>query len=71
MQIQRNYNILFDGGWSPTAVREAILAARRIIDTGESRVVTVDMTNDVAAMEGMVCGGTMDVLIEDLPAKEN
>ena len=46
---------------------EALLAARRIMGTGGSRVVTVDMTNDVAAMEGMVCGGTMDVLIEDLP----
>ncbi len=50
---------------------QAILAARRLIGTGGSQVVTVDMTNDVAAMEGMVCGGTMDVLIEDLPAKEN
>ena len=49
---------------------EAILAARRLMGTGESRVVTVDMTNDVAAMEGMVCGGTMDVLIEDLPVGE-
>lgn len=49
---------------------QAILAARRLIGTGESRVVTVDMTNDVAAMEGMVCGGTMDVLIEDLPVQE-
>ena len=49
---------------------QAILAARRIIGTGESRVVTVDMTSDVAAMEGMVCGGTMDVLIEDLPLRE-
>lgn len=47
---------------------QAVLAARRLIGTGESRVVTVDMTSDVAAMEGMVCGGTMDVLIEDLPA---
>ena len=45
---------------------QAILAARRLIGTGRSQVVTVDMTNDVAAMEGMVCGGTMDVLIEDL-----
>ena len=46
---------------------QAILAARRLIGTGRSQVVTVDMTGDVAAMEGMVCGGTMDVLIEDLP----
>ena len=45
---------------------QAILAARRLIGTGKSQVVTVDMTNDVAAMEGMVCGGTMEVLIEDL-----
>ncbi len=50
---------------------QAILAARRLIGTGRSRVVTVDMTGDVAAMEGMVCGGTMDVLIEALPTKEN
>ena len=50
---------------------QAVLAARRLIGTAKSQVVTVDMTNDVAAMEGMVCGGTMDVLIEDLPAKEN
>ena len=28
------------------------------------------MTGDVAALEGMVCGGTMDVLIEDLPVRE-
>ena len=48
---------------------QAILAARRLIGTGKSQVVTVDMTNDVAAMEGMVCGGTMDVLIDDLPGK--
>ena len=46
---------------------QAILAARRLMGTGKSQVVTVDMTSDVAAMEGMVCGGTMDVLIEDLP----
>ena len=49
---------------------EALLAARRLMGTGSSRVVTVDMTRDVAAMEGMVCGGTMDVLIEDLPSTE-
>ena len=48
----------------------AILAARRLMGTGESRVVTVDMTHDGAAMEGMVCGGTMDVLIQDLPVSE-
>ena len=49
---------------------QAILAARRLMGTGKCQVVTVDMTNDVAAMEGMVCGGTMDVLIEDLPVNK-
>ena len=49
---------------------QAVLAARRLIGTGKSQVITVDMTNDVAAMEGMVCGGTMVVLIEDLPVAE-
>ena len=49
---------------------EAILAARRLMGTGRSQVVTVDMTNDVAALEGMVCGGTMEVLIQDLPQRE-
>lgn len=49
---------------------QAILAARRLIGTGKSQVVTVDMTGDVAAMEGMVCGGTMDVLIEDLSVEK-
>lgn len=40
--------------------------ARRIIGTGKSRTVDVDMTNEVAAEEGMACGGTMNVLIEDI-----
>ena len=43
--------------------------ARKIIGTGGSCVIEIDMTNDVAADEGMVCGGTMRVLIED--ASEN
>ncbi len=43
-----------------------LLEARRIIGTGEKRCVTVDLSNDVAADEGMVCGGEMKVLIEDL-----
>ena len=54
------------GGCSEAA---AMQRARKIIGTGESCVVEIDMTNDVAADEGMVCGGTMRVLIED--ASEN
>jgi xanthine dehydrogenase accessory factor len=44
----------------------AIQAARRLIGTGQRRLVTVDMSNDVAEEEGMVCGGQMTVLLEDI-----
>jgi len=45
---------------------EAMTQGRRIIGTGGRKIIRVAMDNDVAASEGMVCGGTMDVLIEDL-----
>lgn len=51
------------GGCSEHAVMQE---AFEVIDSGQSRVVNVDMTNDVAAMEGMVCGGTMEVYIDTL-----
>ena len=45
---------------------EAIAKARRIIGTGESVVIDLDMTSEVAADNGMVCGGKMRILIEDI-----
>ncbi len=51
------------GGCSEAA---AIGRARRMIGTGERRIIEIDMSNDVAAENGMVCGGTMTVLIEDI-----
>lgn len=45
---------------------DVINRARRIIGTGGSAVVEVDMSNDMAAEEGMVCGGHMRVLVEDI-----
>lgn len=45
---------------------EAMVQARRLIGTGERRIIEVNMNNDVAADEGMVCGGAMRVLLEDL-----
>ena len=45
---------------------EAMNAARRIIGTGERKILDFDMTNVVAAENGMVCGGQMTVLIEDI-----
>ena len=44
----------------------ALSAARRLIGTGRSTVVEIDLTNEIAEEEGMVCGGTMQVLVEDL-----
>jgi xanthine dehydrogenase accessory factor len=51
------------GGCGESAVLQA---ARRLIGTGQRRLVTVDMSNDVAEEEGMVCGGQMTVLLEDI-----
>ncbi|MCD8126713.1 MAG: XdhC family protein [Clostridiales bacterium] len=50
------------GGCSEGAmIRDAI----DIIGTGTYKAMLIDMTGDVAESEGMVCGGTMLVLIED------
>ncbi len=50
------------GGCSEASV---IGDARRIIGTGTYEIKIVDMTGDVAEDEGMVCGGVMQVMIED------
>lgn len=52
------------GGCSEGAV---IRDALDIIGTGTYKVVDIDMTGEVAESEGMVCGGTMQVLVEDIP----
>ena len=51
------------GGCSEAA---AMQKARSIIGTGRSELFSVDLTADMAAEEGMVCGGKMTVLIEDV-----
>ena len=50
------------GGCSEAAV---IQDARRIIGTGRFKLVDIDLTGEVAESDGMVCGGTMRVLVED------
>lgn len=50
------------GGCSESAV---LRDAYALIGTGGMRTVTVDMSNDVAEEEGMVCGGQMKVLLVD------
>ena len=50
------------GGCSEAAIiRDAI----DIIGTGTYKIAEIDMTGDVAENDGMVCGGIMQVLIED------
>ena len=44
----------------------AVNKARRVIGTGQSKTVEFDMSAEVAAGDGMVCGGVMRVLIEDI-----
>ena len=55
------------GGCSEAAI---MVRARQIMGTGTSCVVKIDMTNEVAESEGMVCGGTMCVLLEDVATIE-
>ncbi len=50
------------GGCSEAAV---IQDAVHIIGTGRYKITDIDLTGDVAESDGMVCGGTMRVLIED------
>lgn len=46
---------------------EVMTTARRVIASGTSRVVEVSMDEDITAQEGMACGGTMRVLVENVP----
>lgn len=65
MTVDQNFHSVgtIGGGCSESAVR---MEAYRMIGTGTRRCVTVDMSNDVAEEEGMVCGGQIKVLIEDV-----
>lgn len=49
----------------------ALLTARRLLGTGRAQVISIDLTDETAEQDGMVCGGTMKVLVEDLPRTEN
>ncbi len=62
MAVDRHFRTAgtIGGGCSEHA---ALLQAHRLIGSGAQRCVHVDLSNDVAADEGMVCGGQMDVLI--------
>lgn len=51
------------GGCAESAVIQKALLKMRIADEG-TEVITVDMTGREAEDEGMVCGGTIEVLLE-------
>lgn len=61
-EIGKIYGTIGGGCSEHALMRDAL----EVIKSGKSRIVTVDMTNDVAEMEGMVCGGTMEVYINKL-----
>lgn len=65
MAINNNFQTAgtIGGGCSENAV---LRDAYAMIGTGGRRTVTIDMSNDVAEEEGMVCGGRMKVLIADV-----
>lgn len=48
---------------------EIVKHALDVLRTGEARLIHLDMSNDVAEEEGMVCGGRMKVWIEPFTAK--
>ena len=43
--------------------------ALEVLSDKKDTFLSVDMTNDFAGEEGMVCGGTMDVIIQYVPGK--
>ena len=48
---------------------EIVKHALDVLRTGEARLIHLDMSNDVAEEEGMVCGGRMKVWIEPFTAE--
>lgn len=44
----------------------AILEAQKIIGTGTYRILDFDLSGNVAEADGMVCGGSVRILIEDM-----
>jgi xanthine/CO dehydrogenase XdhC/CoxF family maturation factor len=45
---------------------EVIQAAQEVMETGEPRIVRVDLTDDPLSWSGSVCGGILDVFVEPL-----
>lgn len=65
MAVDRNFRTVgtVGGGCGESGM---LMEAYHLIGTGESRCVSVDMSNDIAAEDGMVCGGKMKMLLLDV-----
>lgn len=65
MMVDRDFTTAgsIGGGCSEN---EIVREAFRMIGSGQQRCFTVEMSNDVAEEEGMVCGGTMKVWAADV-----
>jgi xanthine dehydrogenase accessory factor len=55
------------GGWLEA---EAIRSAREVLATGQSLVRTLSLSQEAAAETGMICGGTVDLLMECLDGSD-
>lgn len=64
MLVYRDGGILGSiGGGTGEAI--AMKEAEKIIGTGMYKVIHIDLGGEAAAADGMVCGGAIDVLVED------
>ncbi|GAA0122866.1 MAG: XdhC family protein [Clostridium argentinense] len=63
--VVNSYGKVYGSIGGGCAEKDIINIAIQIIGTGKYQVVKQDLTGDVAESEGMVCGGIMDILIED------
>ncbi|WP_206812715.1 XdhC family protein [Paradesulfitobacterium ferrireducens] len=68
MVIRQDGNIVgtIGGGCAEAEVRREALS---LMVEGQSRIYKLDLTNEAAAEEGMVCGGVMDVFLELITMK--
>lgn len=61
-RAMRTVGTIGGGCGEGAAMREAF----RLIGTGGQKLYTVDLNNDIAAEEGMVCGGRMRIFMADI-----
>lgn len=63
--VVNSYGKVYGSIGGGCAEKDIINIAIELIGTGKYKIVHQDLTGEVAESEGMVCGGIMDILIED------